>query len=219
MALPSKLTRDESRAIAFVALLLAVSAGARVLDRPAPLEIDGPQVDIDELEAASRRQRELDRPLGPVDTIDPNTAAAEQIARLPGASRAIADRVVAEREQSPFRTTDDLRRVRGIGPATVEKWRPHLRLPAAAPILVGEAAASRPLAGAGDAARAGPIDLNRATAVELQKLPGIGAVLAGRIVAWRDSVGRFTAVDQLEEVRGVGPAMMRRLAPLVRIGG
>jgi competence protein ComEA len=92
-------------------------------------------------------------------------------------------------------------------------------LPAAAPILVGEAAASRPLAGAGDAARAGPIDLNRATAVELQKLPGIGAVLAGRIVAWRDSVGRFTAVDQLEEVRGVGPAMMRRLAPLVRIGG
>jgi competence protein ComEA len=43
-------------------------------------------------------------------------------------------------------------------------------------------------------------------------------VLARRIVAWRDSVGRFTAVEQLEEVRGVGPAMMRRLAPLVRIG-
>jgi competence protein ComEA len=84
---------------------------------------------------------------------------------------------------------------------------------------VGEAAAPRPPAGTGDAARAGPIDLNRATVDELLKLPGIGAVIAGRIVAWRDSVGRFTAIEQLEEVRGIGPAMLRRLAPLVRIGG
>ncbi len=216
MALPPKLTRDESRAIAFVGLLLAVSAGARLLDRPAPLEVGAPEVDIDALEAASRRRQELDRPLGPGETLDPNTAPIEQIVRLPGAGRAVAERVVAEREKQPFRRPSDLERVRGIGPATVEKWRPHLRLPPDPPEAAPAAAAvtEPPPPRAGST----PVDLNRATEAELQRLPGIGQVLARRIVAWRDSAGRFTAVEQLEEVRGIGPAMMRRLAPLVRVG-
>jgi competence protein ComEA len=216
MALPLKLTRDESRAIAFVGLLLAISAGARVLDRPARLAVDASPVDIDALEAASRQRQELDRPLGPGETLDPNTATVDQIARLPGAGRTTAERVVAERETAPFRTAEDLDRVPGVGPATVEKWRPHLRLP---PAGTGATAALRPPGPTDPRVRVGThVDLNGATAAELEKLPGVGPVLARRIVAWRDSVGRFTAVEQLEEVRGVGPAMMRRLAPLVRIG-
>lgn len=213
------LSRDESRALAFAGLLLAVSAAARLLDRPAPLELDSPAMDLAELEAASRARQETGAKLRPGERLDPNTATVAELVRLPGASRSIAERVVAERQASPFRTADELRRVRGVGPATVERWREHLTLPAAAPAtgLAGSRERSGRDAGEVEVAP-GPIDLNRASATELERLPGVGPVLAARIVAWRDSVGRFERVEQLESVRGIGPAMMSRLGPLVRVG-
>lgn len=63
----------------------------------------------------------------------------------------------------------------------------------------------------------GPINLNTADAAALQSLPGIGPVLAGRIVAWRDANGPFPNVDVLGEVSGIGPALMADLRPLVRV--
>jgi competence ComEA-like helix-hairpin-helix protein len=53
-----------------------------------------------------------------------------------------------------------------------------------------------------------PLDLNRASATELTRLPGIGPALADRIVAARDSQGPFASVDDLRRVRGVGPAKL-----------
>jgi competence protein ComEA len=49
-----------------------------------------------------------------------------------------------------------------------------------------------------------PLDLNAATASELEALPGIGPVLAERILAYRSEIGKFTSVEQLREVRGIG---------------
>ncbi|TMS00107.1 ComEA family DNA-binding protein [Nonomuraea basaltis] len=49
------------------------------------------------------------------------------------------------------------------------------------------------------------IDLNSATAEQLEQLPGVGEVLAARIIEFRDSHGGFTSVDQLREVSGIGP--------------
>ena len=63
----------------------------------------------------------------------------------------------------------------------------------------------------------GPINLNTADAAALQSLPGIGPVLAGRIVAWRDANGPFPNVDVLGEVSGIGPALMADLRPLVQV--
>ena len=68
-------------------------------------------------------------------------------------------------------------------------------------------------------AQSGPpklIDLNTATAAELESLPGVGPVVAQRIVAYRDSAGRFANTDALLAVKGVGPAMLKRVQPLVR---
>jgi competence protein ComEA len=62
-----------------------------------------------------------------------------------------------------------------------------------------------------------PVDLNTASATELEELPGIGPVLAGRIVDWRTEHGRFTTVDELREVEGIGDTTMTRLRPLVRV--
>lgn len=65
----------------------------------------------------------------------------------------------------------------------------------------------------------GLLDLNRATLSELDALPGIGPVLAGRIVAERSRLGRFRSREDLFAVPGIGPKLYARLAPLVSVGG
>lgn len=60
-----------------------------------------------------------------------------------------------------------------------------------------------------------PLDINRATADELEQLPGIGPTLAQRIVEYRQQVGRFQSVDDLRNVRGIGPKLLEQIRPLV----
>ena len=63
------------------------------------------------------------------------------------------------------------------------------------------------------------VDVDRASAADLQALPGIGPALAGRIVANRDSVGPFRGLQQLGRVKGIGPATLKRLDSLVTFSG
>lgn len=67
--------------------------------------------------------------------------------------------------------------------------------------------------GSGDSA---PITLNTASAAELETLPGVGPVLAERIVSFRDQNGRFEVVEDLLEVPGIGEAKLAALRDLVR---
>ena len=64
---------------------------------------------------------------------------------------------------------------------------------------------------------AGPLDLNHASAEELDRLPGIGPAVAARIVEYRAAHGRFDTVEELDSVKGIGPALMAKLAPLVMV--
>ena len=61
------------------------------------------------------------------------------------------------------------------------------------------------------------LDVNTATAADLESLPGIGPVLAGRIVEHRRTHGRFERLEDLLEVEGVGPRLLERLRPLLRV--
>ena len=63
------------------------------------------------------------------------------------------------------------------------------------------------------------VDLNLATQADLEELPGIGPVTAGHILAWRDHQGRFTVVEELMEVSGIGERTFAQLQPLVTVGG
>ncbi len=84
---------------------------------------------------------------------------------------------------------------------------------------VAEVAAEAPAApGAPGAAAGGLLDLNRASAAELEELPGIGPTLAGRIVARREEQGPFRAVEELREVTGIGEKLFAQIAPLVTVG-
>jgi competence protein ComEA len=63
------------------------------------------------------------------------------------------------------------------------------------------------------------LDLNRATASELETLPGIGPVLAQRICDHRRREGPFRSVDELRAVRGVGPRLLERVRDRLRVSG
>jgi competence protein ComEA len=90
---------------------------------------------------------------------------------------------------------------------------------------VADGAAAGPTAGAvggGDTAGTGGegsavVDLNTADQTALETLPGIGPGLAGRIIAWRDEHGRFTAVEDLLDVSGIGDVRFAELRDRVRV--
>ncbi len=113
----------------------------------------------------------------------------------------------------------------GIGPATAQ-LDPGTGLPpgpasgaagsAQAEIAPGDDGPSGDGVASGGAA-GGVIDLNVADEPTLEQLPGVGPVLAGRIVAWREEHGGFVDVGQLREVSGIGEVTFQDLAPLVTV--
>lgn len=135
------ISSDEARALAFIAALIGLTFLGRWVDRPRPLGVEEPAVDVAALAAKSE-------------------AALQR---------------------------------KGLG-------------------------AAGPGGGSGSSSGSGELlSLNGASAAELERLPGIGPALAGRIVAYRDSAGPFRAVEELDSVKGIGPAMLARLKPLLRL--
>jgi competence protein ComEA len=69
----------------------------------------------------------------------------------------------------------------------------------------------------GSASPGQPVDLNTATLEQLDGLPGVGPVLAQRIIDWRTAHNRFSSVDELSEVSGIGEKTLADLRPLVHV--
>jgi competence protein ComEA len=215
-------TPQERLALAVVALLLTAGAAGRVLSAaPEPtgwVNSAGAAADTPSIGSASAVREGVERqlaerrisqtPLAAGERLDPNTATAPELQRLPRVGPALAARIVAHREANgPFRTLADIDAVPGIGPALLAGITPHLALP--------EGSGAPGTGAVGDGA--GPVDVNLASAEELQRLPGVGPVLAERIVRWRRENGPFRSEEELEKVPGIGPRLRERLAPRVRI--
>jgi len=66
-------------------------------------------------------------------------------------------------------------------------------------------------------AEAEVVDLNTATATDLETLPGVGPATAAAILSYRDEQGAFSSVDELLEVRGIGEAKLEAIRPLARV--
>jgi competence protein ComEA len=87
-------------------------------------------------------------------------------------------------------------------------------------VAAGSTATSKPPppgSGSGKPKASAAVDLNTATVQELDALPGVGPITAAAIVTWRQTNGKFTSVDQLAEVDGIGPARLEKLRALVRV--
>ncbi len=87
------------------------------------------------------------------------------------------------------------------------------------PAAAGVSAAGPAQATAGQgSAPAGLVNLNTADEAALDTLPGVGPVMAQNIVAWRESNGKFTSVEQLQEISGIGPSRYAQISALVTVG-
>ncbi len=160
-------------------------------------------------------------PLKGDERIDPNTAGEEDLDRLPGVGPVVAGRIVQmRRDRGPFAGPSDLLSVPGVGPATLARITPYLEWPAGRQPSRSARPLQPPRPGTDPAAR-DPVrvDLNRASREELERLPGVGPVMAERILTLRESVGRFRGLEELQSIRGIGSATIERLRPLVIIGG
>jgi competence protein ComEA len=135
------------------------------------------------------------RPLAPGERLDPNTASAAELARLPRIGMRLAKEILADRElRGFFGSAAELDRVAGIGPATVRRLEPFLRF--------GRAVPTPPRA----------VDINLATRAELETLPGIGPARAQAILAYRDKHGPFADRFALGRVPGIGRKLAEKLA-------
>ncbi len=218
-------TPQERFALRVVVFLRAAGVAVRVVQQPAApadwsggpaTEAIGRQAERAEEDAASEQRR--NEPLGGAERVDVNRADADQLQRLPRVGPKLAERIIEHRQTTgPFRTLADLDSVAGIGPAMLAAIAAHVDLPEA-PAATAARATRAPalLAARTGSFAAEAVDLNTATAAELDALPGIGPALATRILEWRAEHGRFRDIAELEQVRGIGPRMMQRLAPLVR---
>ena len=61
----------------------------------------------------------------------------------------------------------------------------------------------------------GPIDINAATVEQLDALPGVGPAIAGRIVSYREAYGAFATIEEIMNVKGIGPATFEEIKGLI----
>lgn len=162
--------------------------------------------------------------------LDLNVATKAELRLIPGIGDALAQRIIDHRQQlGSFRSVDELRKVAGIGPKTLERIR-HQLFVAPEESFVSEdggeamSAESKPrmIPRASTVTKKAtelkqPIDINRASQAELQKLPGIGPKLSQRILDER-AKAVFKSVEELRRVSGIGVKTLDKLRPHVTIG-
>jgi competence protein ComEA len=215
--------RPEALALAGlgVALALGVASVIWVNRTPEPAKVSAPEAPavisvhvagevvwpgLYVLKAGSRIQDAIRAAHGP--TLVADVKKVNLAAVLRDGDRVVVPRIVqppypyAEAKAEERRIAAELRRAgRARSPAAA--WPDRSQITDPSPPPAGESAVA--------------VNVNTATAADLERLPGVGPVLARRIVAFREAKGLFRRLQDLREVDGIGPKLYRRIGPLLRL--
>lgn len=147
-------------------------------------------------------------PLAAWAGINVNTASSGELEGLPGIGPSKAAAIIQYRsDNGPFTSVDALTNVPGIGAKTVESLRSD------AEVGDGSTVSKSSSSGGSSAPSASAVNINTATASQLDSLPGIGPSKAAAIVADRDANGSFSSCEELSRVTGVGTKTVATLKP------
>jgi competence protein ComEA len=234
----ARLRADPGRAGAFALALVAILAVLVTVftlmhDRPAPV-MSAKLPPVEKGAPASPRSSAGPGPDRPAAADQPVVVSVVGLVRTPGLVTLAPGARIADALQAAGGAVDgadtiglNMARPLGDGEQIVVGLAPR----AGQPTALGSSVTSGPGPGAGGppAGPAGPVsgtvkpkpgqalDLNTATVEQLDALPGVGPVTAAAIVAWRQANGKFTSVDQLADVDGIGPSRLDKLRALVRV--
>lgn len=200
--------QTERRAVLTLIALAVAGHGARIVLTD-PGEAPGgtllPPAGRAALIAHRDRVAEVVRPLEKGERVDLDQAQLADLVRLPRVGPSLAKAIIADRQRhGPFGRLEELARVSGVGPVLLEAVRPHAA-------FSGTATATREPDNAGAGLAPPMVDINRATASELQRLPGIGPTRAAELVAYREVHGPFATLESLAAVPGIGERLVARL--------
>lgn len=158
--------------------------------------------------------------------IDINRADTTQFQALPGIGSVLSNRIIKYRTHlGGFTHIGDLRKVYGLSPETFEKIQPWLTLdttgirssvPPAQASEISPPIVLLPDTLEGDLPLEG-LDLNMADSASLEKLPGIGPVLAQRIIRYREIIGYYSQKRHLLQVYGMSAKNYRMAAPYLKV--
>ncbi len=144
------------------------------------------------------------------ESVDINKATAKELEAITGIGPVIAERIVEHREnEGLFQSIEEIQEVSGIGSKTFEKMEDEITAVFPSPVST-PVPASTPLDAVAETQPseevviAYKININTADKEELEKIKGVGPVIAQRIIDYRSSNGPFQALEDLKKVKGIG---------------
>ena len=151
--------------------------------------------------------------------VNVNTASSTELESLPGIGPSKAGAIIQYRtDYGQFTSLTDLDNVPGIGPATLQNISALVVFDGNTEVPAGGKALAANVIATSRVGPGGKVNINTATQVELEGLPGIGPSKAAAILQFRYDNGSYTACSELVQVTGIGDATVRNVSPRCTTG-
>ncbi|TAG30599.1 MAG: hypothetical protein EAZ13_02580 [Sphingobacteriia bacterium] len=151
---------------------------------------------------------------------DPNTIGEKDWQALGLKEKTIQTLLNYRSKGGRFKVAEDLRKIWGLQKATADALIPYIRIPRTEAPALHSSNANRYIHTVPALQKTiSPIDINTATAKDWEQLPGIGPVLAARIIKFREKLGGFADIDQVQKTYGIKDSVFQILRPFLRFSG